>query len=199
MAGAVRTGLDDRTGDHGMTTTGGHEPEPLDLRGVQRGPSQGGLGMAWGPGVDTAREEPYLAPGETVVLPAEGTRIEFVAAEAIDPDLLHRQRAWSLETFGPGARTEGILQHLEKEHREIREKPDDLYEWVDLMILAVDGAWRAGHEPEAILAAYREKMDVNFAREWPDWRLSDQDSAIEHVRSEPIGPAIGDNGSRVEP
>ncbi|MCB0968287.1 MAG: DUF550 domain-containing protein [Ilumatobacter sp.] len=101
---------------------------------------------------------------------------------AIDVAHLERQRAFSEATFGPGARTAGVLDHIRKELDEIAAAPDDLSEWVDVVILAFDGAWRAGHEPADILRAIVAKQTKNEQREWPDWRNADPDRAIEHVR-----------------
>ncbi len=44
---------------------------------------------------------------------------------------LHRQREFSLRTFGPGERTEGVLDHIQKEIAEVRENPKDISEWID--------------------------------------------------------------------
>lgn len=96
---------------------------------------------------------------------------------------IERQRLWSLDTFGPGLRTGGLTKHIEKELDEIRAEPQDLSEWVDVIILALDGAWRSGHTGREIIDAYHEKMRVNIAREWPDWREGDEDTPIEHVRN----------------
>ena len=57
---------------------------------------------------------------------------------------LYRQRAFSRATFGPGARTKGVLDHIRKEITEVERAPHDLSEWVDLILLSLDGAWRAG-------------------------------------------------------
>lgn len=97
---------------------------------------------------------------------------------------LHRQRIFSLKTFGPGMRTKGLLDHIRKELTEIEQAPGDLYEWVDLVLLALDGAWRAGYSDEAIATAIDAKMTRNEARTWPDWRTADPDKAIEHVRDQ---------------
>lgn len=94
---------------------------------------------------------------------------------------LHRQRKWSERTFGPGRRTEGILDHIRKELAEVDEDPDDLVEWVDVVILALDGAWRHGHTPETIAAAITAKQARNEQRTWPDWRTQPANRAIEHV------------------
>lgn len=96
---------------------------------------------------------------------------------------LHRQWAWSRETFGPALRTKGIVQHITKELREIEAEPHDLAEWVDVIILAMDGFWRHGGKPEDLLPAMQAKQDRNFARTWPDWRTMGEDQAIEHDRS----------------
>ncbi|HKK04469.1 MAG TPA: dATP/dGTP pyrophosphohydrolase domain-containing protein [Gammaproteobacteria bacterium] len=96
---------------------------------------------------------------------------------------LHQQRDWSGRTFGPGERTAGVLDHIRKELAEIEATPQDLEEWVDLVLLALDGAWRAGHSPEDIAIAIADKQARNEQREWPDWRDCDPDKAIEHFRS----------------
>jgi hypothetical protein len=102
---------------------------------------------------------------------------------AIDVEHLRRQREFSERTFGPGARTKGVLDHIRKELKEIEDAPADLDEWADVVILALDGAWRAGHEPHEIIAAIKAKQARNEAREWPDWRTAFPDQAIEHVRT----------------
>lgn len=101
----------------------------------------------------------------------------------IDATHLERQRQWSRETFGPGKRTHGVLDHIRKELAEIEADPDDLGEWVDVIILAFDGAWRHGWEPQQIIDAIKAKQAKNEAREWPDWRTMSEDVAIEHDRS----------------
>ena len=96
---------------------------------------------------------------------------------------LHRQRAFSLRTFGPGPRAEGVIDHIRKELREIEADPTDLEEWIDVVLLAFDGAYRAGHEPEAVVAALEAKLAKNERRTWPDWRSMPAGKAIEHDRS----------------
>jgi hypothetical protein len=96
---------------------------------------------------------------------------------------LERQRRFSATTFGPGARTKGVCDHIRKELVEIEKEPNDLEEWVDVILLALDGAWRAGHEPEEIARAVAAKQTKNEARDWPDWRTQPADRAIEHVRA----------------
>lgn len=97
---------------------------------------------------------------------------------------LQRQREFSERTFGPGARTAGVIDHIRKELSEIEAKPHDVFEWVDVTLLALDGAWRAGFTPEEIAAAISAKQIRNESRDWPDWRTAELGKAIEHVRGE---------------
>lgn len=105
---------------------------------------------------------------------------------------LRRQREWSEATFGPGDRRKGIIDHIRKELVEIEHAPKDVTEWIDVAILALDGAWRSGASPEQIVAALVGKQAKNEGRTWPDWRTQPEDKAIEHDRSaDPDGlPAI---------
>jgi hypothetical protein len=93
-----------------------------------------------------------------------------------------RQQKWSTRTFGPGLRTGGITKHIEQELVEIRDEPDDLFEWCDVVILALDGAWRSGHSPAEIAEALERKQAINFARSWP--KPASQDEPSMHVKSE---------------
>ncbi len=95
---------------------------------------------------------------------------------------LHRQHNWSETTFGPGAHVRGVLDHIVKEIAEIARKPDDLFEWIDVVILALDGAWRSGATPEQIIDALVTKQAINEARQWPDWRTAPDNKAIEHKK-----------------
>lgn len=90
------------------------------------------------------------------------------------------QIEFSERTFGPGTRTSGVIAHIRKELAEIEESPHDLTEWVDVMLLAFDGAWRAGYRPDEIAAALRAKFEKNKRRSWPDWRQN-TDGPIEHI------------------
>lgn len=91
---------------------------------------------------------------------------------------LRRQRAWSLETFGPGALT--VIMRLNKRIGSVLTNPADLMEWVDVALLAFDGAMRAGHEPEAIAAALAEQQRAHETSCQPDWRTEPEGEAIEH-------------------
>lgn len=97
-------------------------------------------------------------------------------------DHLCRQRTFSETTFGPGPRTEGIIDHISKELKEVALTPDDIEEWIDIVILALDGAWRAGATPDKIIHTLVAKQIKNEGRDWPDWRTAEPGKAIEHVR-----------------
>jgi hypothetical protein len=99
---------------------------------------------------------------------------------------LRRQRKFSESTFGPGRRTVGIVEHIKKELVEIldaRETDAVLDEWIDVVILALDAAWREGYTPEEIARALEDKYERNMKRKWPDWRTKTRDEPIEHDRS----------------
>jgi hypothetical protein len=101
----------------------------------------------------------------------------------INADFINRLRAFSERTFGPGIRG-GVVDHIKKELVEVEETGlTDLTEWVDIIILAIDGAWRAGHAPYEIIDGVHAKLIRNEARTWPDWRNLPQDKAIEHDRT----------------
>lgn len=96
---------------------------------------------------------------------------------------LARQWEFSKETFGPGERTHGIVNHITKELAEVIEANGyDLMEWIDIIILACDGALRCGYTPQQISDALDEKLTINENRKWPDWRQFTNGEAIEHVR-----------------
>lgn len=127
--------------------------------------------------------EPLTVPTKATYTNVDIWGPEIPAPAVIDATHLARQRDFSHRTFGPGPRTEGVLDHIRKELREIEAAPDDLSEWVDVVILALDGAWRAGHEPQQIIDAIKAKQAKNEARVWPDWRTAKPGQAIEHDRT----------------
>ena len=121
------------------------------------------------------------AQSEATLVALSGYPTDNATATVIDSDHLEHQREFSAKTFGPGARTADVIDHICKALDEIAAAPDDVTEWADLIILAFDGAMRAGHGPQSILDAVHDKQAVNEARTWPDWRSQDPDKAIEHV------------------
>ena len=98
-------------------------------------------------------------------------------------DYLLRQIGWSIRTFGEAKRTLGITRHIEKEIAEVRKNPDDLTEWIDIVILAIDGYWRHGGSPDNLMKDLVEKQQKNFARVWPS-PPPPEDEASEHIEEE---------------
>ena len=103
---------------------------------------------------------------------------------------LIRQMAFSRKAFGPGRRTAGIIQHIGKELNEVSANPYDIYEWIDIVLLALDGAWRHVKDESKtdeqvahiVASALQAKLARNELRTWPDWRLVGEKEAIEHHR-----------------
>ena len=107
---------------------------------------------------------------------------------------LCRQIAFSRATFGPGQLTAGVIDHIREELVEVEEAGGTPEEWVDVVILALDGLTRSilyaplgfsSTDEAAAQAAHmiREKQGINEQRRWPDWRTAKLGEAIEHVRS----------------
>ena len=125
----------------------------------------------------------------------DGERIEVCAnhanqlrslvpyACALDAHWLDAKREWSAKTFGPGRRTGGVLEHIREELAEIAKDPSDLSEWADVILLALDGAWRMGFSPYQIIEGIKAKQARNEARTWPDYREFTEGDPIEHVKT----------------
>lgn len=109
---------------------------------------------------------------------------------AITVSDIRQQRVWSRDTFGPGERLKGVLKHIHKELDEVFREPKDPIEWADLIVLAIDGATRQGIDPADLIEAYHAKMQLNYAREWPDWRESSEDEPIEHIKEPGEAPLV---------
>lgn len=109
---------------------------------------------------------------------------------------LIRQMAFSHATFGPGQRLGGVIDHIHKELIEVENCGGEADEWVDVVILALDGLTRRlaystgdGERRDPLVVAQMAcnmiegKQSRNEARRWPDWRTADTGKAIEHDRS----------------
>lgn len=93
---------------------------------------------------------------------------------------LTRQAAFSKATFGPGRRTEGVLDHLEEEMEEVRTaetNADRQKEWTDLVILSLDG----------LLREIRESLKEERAARLQSASMSSHyQEAIEEASSRPV-------------
>lgn len=111
-----------------------------------------------------------------------------------------RQKNFSWRTFGPPQNeygshdnVAGVLDHIDKELSELEEAPDRearRLEWIDVIILAIDGYIRDGGSPMQLCLDLGHKQVVNEKRKWPDWRTAEPGKAIEHIR-EDVYPWIG--------
>jgi hypothetical protein len=95
---------------------------------------------------------------------------------------IERQKRWSTRVFGPGKRTLGLTAHIRKELDEIEANPLDLEEWIDVIILGLDGAWRTGAPAAAIWMKMVEKQGKNLVRTWGP--VVSEDLPVEHIRDE---------------
>lgn len=92
---------------------------------------------------------------------------------------------WSKRTFGPPRKDswKGVVAHIEEELDEIRKEPYDIEEWMDVVILGLDGAYRSGATPEMICNKLMFKLEKNMARQWPDWRTAEPGKPINHIKN----------------
>jgi hypothetical protein len=119
---------------------------------------------------------------------------------------LRTQIEWSRKTHGEGQRTEGLCRYAEKELAEIRACPNDPFEWLDLAILALDGAWRSmvfsrdapchqAYAARKVPVLLLEKALINyFHRERPE--PGPETDPVERVRAKPTEPARHCDGCR---
>lgn len=155
------------------------EYDPVHVPAVQTATADMKPTHTWNPG--QIMDAPQLMPEERWTR----KRIGNIEVEGPAVDLVqycYEQREFSERTFGPGMRTKGLIDHIMKELVEIAAKPYDLEEWIDVVTLALDGAWRAGYSPSEIANALTAKLKKNKARTWPDWQTADPDKGIEHVK-----------------
>lgn len=129
---------------------------------------------------------------------SKGANFELLVAHRLGFEVIHlplqfdlvahlrRQAEFSERTFGPGGRVAAICDHVGKELIEVQQSGGALAEWIDVIILGLDGAWRSGATPEQIVSAIEAKQAKNEGRRWPDWRGADPDKAIEHDRSDEV-------------
>ena len=113
-------------------------------------------------------------------------REELLAIKAPAPynliiELEQKHIPWSVKTFGSGNRTQGILKHIHKELTEIESNPHDCAEWIDVVILALDGAWRHGHSASHVVHTLFRKMHAIRQRIYP--MPASEDDPSEHDRS----------------
>lgn len=102
---------------------------------------------------------------------------------SFDLSSFHNEKAkWSRETFGPGDRYSGVIAHIREELKEIEEDPSSLEEWVDVILLAMDGAWRsAGADGDKLVSCLLSKQKRNQNRTWADWKTLKTGEISKHI------------------
>lgn len=121
-----------------------------------------------------------IASNERITFRAEVEKVEFKGATDVKAVL---KMVTSAEAHSL-ADVAGVCDHIRKELAEVEESGGSLAEWIDVVILALDGAWRSGATPEQIVSELVAKQTKNEGRRWPDWRTADTGKAIEHDRTE---------------
>ena len=108
---------------------------------------------------------------------------------AITADFIDEKFLWSTRTFGQHKNHMKIINHIRKEAIEASHAPTDPEEWVDMILLALDGLSRiCGLSGAEIIEQIAAKNDKNHQREWPPVQEVHDDHPIEHVKSLPSVP-----------
>lgn len=81
---------------------------------------------------------------------------------------IQTQIKWSLKIFQQGRSDTDLIDNIQKKLDEIKNQPGKLTEWIDIIILGLDGAWRNGFAPVDIIKALREKQLINITNNEPD-------------------------------
>ena len=110
------------------------------------------VGITWNKYISGVTHSPELA---------------LLLSEFIEMKRAHSEVAYDDEHFTD------ILEHAEHEIQEIRETPDNIEEWVDLALLAMDGAWRCArwkdnphshHSGETVAKVFLNKLHILMER-----------------------------------
>lgn len=88
---------------------------------------------------------------------------------------------WSRKTFGYDDERGplGPIRHLQKEAKELEASPHDRLEYADALLLLLDASRRSGMTLRDLIAASREKLEINRQREWPS---GSADQPVEHSK-----------------
>ncbi|TPG60144.1 dATP/dGTP pyrophosphohydrolase domain-containing protein [Ewingella americana] len=101
-------------------------------------------------------------------------------------EFIEDKKEFSIKAFGPDYSSNRILDHIIKEVAEARKHPKDVMEWIDIIHLGLDGAWRSGTKTEHIINALESKLELLKMRDYPDWRTADENKPIEHIRDDEV-------------
>jgi len=99
-------------------------------------------------------------------------------------DLVNRQRTWSTTQFGESVDLPRILNHITEATGDVEKEPARLHNWIDIVLLAMDGAWRAGHSPKEVVQAIQDVQVRNIMRDWQNPGDLPIGEPIKHIRSQ---------------
>lgn len=109
--------------------------------------------------------------------------VRLADTNSINAELIDDLYQWNTQAFGPGRRTSGIIDHIRQELDEINKSPGDPEEWVDVLLLALNGLQRLDLSGHQIIQHIFAKIAKNARRQWPDWQTRDPEKAINHDRN----------------
>lgn len=99
-------------------------------------------------------------------------------------EYVKKHNFWSRNSFGVHSDPRGLIKHIIKECDEVLEDPTDGEEWVDIIILAIDGFNRCANEAtcdNALEYVLQVKQQKNMTRSWP--KNADPGEPVEHIRT----------------
>jgi hypothetical protein len=94
-------------------------------------------------------------------------------------DLQNSVASWSNATFGKSRPPSAPLNHLLKEVQEAIDKPTDIVEYADCLLLLLDASAKAGFSTKQLIKASFNKLDECKNRVWGP---ADENGVREHVR-----------------
>lgn len=96
--------------------------------------------------------------------------------------LLTAAHSWANSQFGQHRHPSHAIAHLAREVIELSEKPFDLEEYADVLLLVFDAAANAGFSYDTLRIAVAAKLNVNQGRKWGK---PDAEGVCEHVKTKP--------------
>lgn len=96
--------------------------------------------------------------------------------------LLMVKREWSLSVFGPDYTYGELLAHIRKEVAEVAANPNDTTEWIDIILLAMDGYWRANDRTSRAQNLMRDLAAKVEENKYRQWERSAPGEPMEHKR-----------------
>ena len=89
-----------------------------------------------------------------------------------------RVASWSIITFGSERPPSAPLNHLLKEVQEAIDKPTDIVEYADCLLLLLDAAAKAGFNTNDLIEASFHKLRICEQHEWAE---ADENGVREHI------------------